>query len=340
MKQMVMRAPITRVDVPRRLVYAVATSEAVDSFGTRFSYAASVAAFKAAFGNVREMHSLIAVGRLVKWVGDPIKRTIAVTIYISEGAESTWQKVLDGTLRGVSIGADPKAWETAADNVRTCTAYDLVELSLVDEPSNADALITSYRAWRANGMADGEELTGGELDAKPESKMAGDPKKHAMRDTALECARAAADDCGCDECGDVSDMLARRPKATRGGRAGVSQAALIAQLQRVMNQQSAALLRALGGRFDDLESRLTIIEAQPAPGGPQLMDRAVQRALNGTVYGADTGRYRTAQATRGAQIDALIAAAQATTDQHAQIALSAEIGRLEEEERASGMSRR
>ena len=62
-------------------------------------------------GNVREMHERVAVGRRVGVRCEDETRRIFVTIRISRGAETTWEKVLDGTLRGASIGATNVRWE-------------------------------------------------------------------------------------------------------------------------------------------------------------------------------------------------------------------------------------
>jgi len=140
-------APIVRVDAPSREVELCATSEAVDSHGTVFDYGASKDAFTRWAGNVREMHDRRAVGRRVQVRCDDETRKIFVRVRISRGAQDTWEKVLDGTLRGASIGASNVTWErqvrrVAASErpVNVATRYDLVELSLVDSPSNPDAL--------------------------------------------------------------------------------------------------------------------------------------------------------------------------------------------------------
>ena len=138
-------ATITRIDRERREVTLVATSETLDSFGTRFSFEASVAAFQRAWGNVREMHANKAVGRIVAWTADAARRLITVVVRISRGAEDTWQKLLDGTLRGASIGASNVEWERGTDGLPVATAYDLVELSLVDNPSNPDCQVLIVR---------------------------------------------------------------------------------------------------------------------------------------------------------------------------------------------------
>jgi phage head maturation protease len=147
-------APIVRVDAARREIELCATSEAVDSYGTVFDYKASKAAFARWMGNVREMHERRAVGRRVAVRYDDEARRIYVRACISTGAQDTWEKISDGTLRGASIGARNVVWTfqtrpvAGRDQVvQVATAYDLVELSLVDNPSNPDALgITIVRA--------------------------------------------------------------------------------------------------------------------------------------------------------------------------------------------------
>ncbi len=148
----VLTAPITRVDPDKRLVTVTATSEAVDTFGTIFDYEASKDAFLRWVGNVREMHQPKAVGSRVGVHFDDAARKVEATIRVSKGAQDTWEKILDGTLKGASIGASNVAWEhpTSRDGGRSyprARKYDLVELSLVDNPSNPDALgITVVRS--------------------------------------------------------------------------------------------------------------------------------------------------------------------------------------------------
>jgi hypothetical protein len=140
-------APIVRVDAARREIELCATSEALDAHGTIFDYDASKDAFTRWIGNVREMHERRAVGRRVEVRCDDETRRIYVRVRISRGAQDTWEKVLDGTLRGASIGASDVVWRRErrsvggrARAVNVATRYDLAELSLVDNPSNPDAL--------------------------------------------------------------------------------------------------------------------------------------------------------------------------------------------------------
>lgn len=144
-------APIVRVDASRREIELCATSEAVDSHGTIFDYDASKEAFTRWVGNVREMHQRQAVGSRVAVRCDDETRRIYVRIRVSRGAQDTWEKVLDGTLRGASIGASGVVWQRQQRRfageprwLDVATRYDLVELSLVDNPSNPDALGVSF----------------------------------------------------------------------------------------------------------------------------------------------------------------------------------------------------
>jgi hypothetical protein len=107
-------------------------------------------------GNIREMHQPLAVGKMVSFKADKYFDTdtnkfyngVFVSAYVSKGAQDTWEKVLDGTLAGFSIGGRMNKWDDAYDEksdktIRVIKQYDLVELSLVDSPANQFANILS-----------------------------------------------------------------------------------------------------------------------------------------------------------------------------------------------------
>ena len=103
--------PIDFIKKEQRVVVGIATADNVDKAGDIVDFNASLEAFKAWSGNIREMHSPIAVGKAIKYepiqVKDPdgnMFNAIRVEAYISKGAQDTWEKVLDGTLRSFSIG--------------------------------------------------------------------------------------------------------------------------------------------------------------------------------------------------------------------------------------------
>lgn len=148
--------PFSKVDAERRLVSGFATLDNVDQQGDVVHADASVRAFSNFRGNIREMHQPIAAGRMVDFredsFYDPTTQKmfngIFVTVYVSKGAESTWEKVLDGTLSGFSIGGNiiDDSTEYVPDlgkTVRFVKEYELIELSLVDNPANQLANVFS-----------------------------------------------------------------------------------------------------------------------------------------------------------------------------------------------------
>ena len=73
---------------------------------------------------------------------------VFVSAYVSKGAQNAWEKVLDGTYTGFSIGGRMNKWDDGYDEkmdkpIRIIKDYDLVELSLVDNPANQFASIIS-----------------------------------------------------------------------------------------------------------------------------------------------------------------------------------------------------
>jgi hypothetical protein len=146
--------PIDMIKREQRIVVGIATADNVDKSGDIVDFEASREAFANWGGNIREMHSPIAVGKAVSY--EPIiiqgedgavYNGFKVEAYISKGAEDTWQKVLDGTLRSFSIGGKVVSREESSEKffkgkpVSIIKEYVLGELSLVDNPANALAII-------------------------------------------------------------------------------------------------------------------------------------------------------------------------------------------------------
>jgi hypothetical protein len=146
--------PIDMIKKEERIVSGIATADNIDKSGDVVEFNASLEAFKNWGGNIREMHHPIAVGKAISY--EPIEITsedgekykaIKVSAYISKGAQDTWEKVLDGTLKAFSIGG--KIMEKAESTekmfrgrpVNVIKKYTLGELSLVDNPANALAIV-------------------------------------------------------------------------------------------------------------------------------------------------------------------------------------------------------
>ena len=148
--------PFSKVDEERRIVSGFATLDNLDKQNDIVTPEASVKAFEKFRGNIREMHQPKAVGKMVSFKEDkyfdPESKKfysgVYVSTYISKGAQDTWEKVLDGTLSGFSIGGKMNKWDDAFDEkmdatIRIIKDYDLVELSLVDTPANQFANVLS-----------------------------------------------------------------------------------------------------------------------------------------------------------------------------------------------------
>lgn len=155
--------PFFKVDEERRIVSGFATLDNVDRHRDIVDAEASMKAFDAFRGNLREMHQPIAVGKVTNFreeqfydnVTGETYRGVFVDTYVSKGAQDTWEKVLDGTLSGFSIGGNITKVDSVQkgdDMVRVIKEYELVELSLVDSPANQLANIFSVQ--KANGVID------------------------------------------------------------------------------------------------------------------------------------------------------------------------------------------
>jgi hypothetical protein len=148
--------PFSKVDQERRIVSGFATLDNVDKQSDIVTTDASLKAFSKFRGNIREMHQPTAVGKMVSFKEDkyfdPDSKKfysgVYVSAYVSKGAQDAWEKVLDGTYTGFSIGGRMNKWDDGYDEKMDCAVriikdYDLVELSLVDNPANQFASILS-----------------------------------------------------------------------------------------------------------------------------------------------------------------------------------------------------
>jgi acyl carrier protein len=147
---MALHFPITKVNKEKRTVSGFASLDNVDRHGDIVTSAASKKAFDNFRGNIREMHGPSAVGKMVNFKEDSFfdpetqkkYNGIYVTAYISKGAQDAWEKCLDGTYGGFSIGGNindakmEKADDGSNEERRVIHDYDLHELSLVDSPAN------------------------------------------------------------------------------------------------------------------------------------------------------------------------------------------------------------
>ena len=155
--------PFTKVNREKRTVSGFATLDNLDQTGDVVTQEASMKAFESFRGNLREMHQPLAVGKVASFrpetFYDPITKEfyngVYVDAYISKGAQDTWEKVLDGTLTGFSIGgkileSDNEVNKSTGASVRFIKDYALVELSIVDSPANE--LCNIFSIEKVNGQ--------------------------------------------------------------------------------------------------------------------------------------------------------------------------------------------
>ena len=141
--------PFTKVNREKRTVSGFATLDNIDQTGDVVTADASLKAFENFRGNIREMHGSNAVGKMVSFRPETyydaksgeFYNGVYVDAYISKGAQDTWEKVLDGTLSGFSIGgkiieSDNEVNKSTGQPVRFIKNYTLLELSVVDSPAN------------------------------------------------------------------------------------------------------------------------------------------------------------------------------------------------------------
>jgi hypothetical protein len=160
--------PIGKVDKERRIVSGFATLDNVDKQGDVVDTSASLNAFKNFRGNLREMHQPSAVGKIVSFKEDKyfdpgtkkFYSGVYVSAYVSKGAQDAWEKVLDGTYSGFSIGGNIKKFDDEYNEgmdkaVRIIKEYELHELSLVDNPANQFANIFSIEKVNGETTIDG-----------------------------------------------------------------------------------------------------------------------------------------------------------------------------------------
>lgn len=152
--------PMTKVDEEKRLVYGMATQEVVDRSDEIMDYETSKPNFEKwstniekatngkSLGNVREMHSNKAAGKLTQLNFNDSMKAIEVCAKVVD--EDSWQKVKEGVLTGFSIGGSyEKRWKDSTGSTRFTASP--AEISLVDLPCCPTA---TFEVIKANGLTE------------------------------------------------------------------------------------------------------------------------------------------------------------------------------------------
>lgn len=130
---------MSKADKTQHMVYGLATTDTLDSQGEIITKEAVQKAWPAyaKFGNIREMHTNKAAGKLKSTVWKDGSPYIGGKIVDKEA----WTKVEEEVYMGWSIGG--KKLKKLGNEV---TDVLINEISLVDRPSNPDALFDLYKA--------------------------------------------------------------------------------------------------------------------------------------------------------------------------------------------------
>jgi hypothetical protein len=147
--------PLIKVDSINHTVTGIITSETPDKTDEICDYDSSKPYYiewsegfaKAtggkSFGNVREMHALAAVGKLIQINFDDVNKIITGTAKIVDPL--TWQKCEEGVLTAFSQGGDYVGSLIKEGKYNRYTANPS-EVSVVDNPCNADATFEYIKA--------------------------------------------------------------------------------------------------------------------------------------------------------------------------------------------------
>lgn len=222
-------APLQKIDEEQRMVYGYASTEALDSQGEIIKRDAIEAALPGfmRFGNIREMHQPSAVGKAKGATIDDKGLYLAAKIVDDEA----WAKVKEGVYSGFSVAGQVTARDPMQKHV--ITGCSLSEISLVDRPSNPEAVFEMFKS--AMGAGDPIEKVGRRNSKADLSHI------QAIHDHAASLG-AACSGCADDEGGDDDD-----DEGSGGG--GDTVAKLARTLGRLT--QDYARLAARIGRIED-----------------------------------------------------------------------------------------
>lgn len=164
------------------IVRGYISSEKVDSYDTVFPAEVMKKAMEEFNGKIMVQHDSrsIPVGKVLSWGQEDGKTWVEAKISreTSNGRDA-WAAIKEGLLDSFSIGFRWVSYnEDEKTKIRTFSAIDLVEISLVGNPSNPDAKVTDFREdrtllrkiWDFIKGADIKEENEGERMSNPDLK--------------------------------------------------------------------------------------------------------------------------------------------------------------------------
>lgn len=183
-----------KIDEKTRSVEFVASDESIDSYGTIIPVKNWVLDRFNGNGIIGYQHNLYwssdpdnVIGKGTAWVEDG-KLMVRIEFEpkeINELAEKIYQKVLFGSINGVSVGFseldERETKEIDGQVVYVFGRCELLEISVVNIPANANALKRYYED-QLKQLRNADEIPGNEPDTKPQQ----DPKPNDEDDNKQE----------------------------------------------------------------------------------------------------------------------------------------------------------
>jgi HK97 family phage prohead protease len=227
--------PLTKVDDEQRMVYGYASTETIDSQGEVVERAAIEAALPdyMKFANIREMHTMSAVG--VAKSAEVDEKGLYIGAKVVD--ETAWMKVKEGVYKGFSIGGRALS---KMDGV--IKSLRLSEISLVDRPANPECVID---AWKADTLD--------EPAPEPEKVEKGVWNVQRLVE-ALQTVRSACESCDYEtKNGEHSTELNQEMRATLSALASVTQRYLGEEIALMLKPAEAPNVVAMAdGASDDV----------------------------------------------------------------------------------------
>ncbi len=136
------------VDVDKMIVFGTLSSETKDWHGTIIDADSTTKALERYTGSVSVMHNtgILPVGKLIETDRKKDKNKIAVKLSKVPLAFETRQLVADGVLRGFSFHFVRGKKELNEDGIPVIKDFDILDITIVPDPSNPDATIDGLRS--------------------------------------------------------------------------------------------------------------------------------------------------------------------------------------------------
>jgi hypothetical protein len=118
-----------------RKIHGVASTPTISSNGNAYTMAGCVVRMPIPL--LSNHHERGQIGQVVLVRKEPSRIYVQATLDDDRGADHAWGMIEDGTLRGLSIRAEPMD-ECVVEGVRFFGRWRLLEVSLVKTPGNSD----------------------------------------------------------------------------------------------------------------------------------------------------------------------------------------------------------